>query len=35
MKSTPFEALESELNIVPVGLKLKELQRMETIKLFR
>ena len=32
MKSTPTEALDSELNIVPIYLRLEELQRMEAIK---
>ena len=35
MKSIPTEALESELNIVPIGLRLEELQRMEAIKLLQ
>ena len=35
MKSTPTEALESELNIVPIDLRLEELQRMEAMKLFQ
>ena len=29
MKSTPTEALESELNVVPIDLRLEELQWME------
>ena len=33
MKSTPTEALESELNIVTIDLRLEELQRMEAKKL--
>ena len=33
MKSIPTEALESELNIVPIALRLEELQRIEAIKL--
>ena len=33
MKSTPNEALESELNIVPTDLRLEKLQQMEAIKL--
>ena len=32
MKSTPTEALESELNIVPIDLRPEELQQMEAIK---
>ena len=35
MKSTPTEALESELNIVPIDLRLEELQQMEAIKLLQ
>ena len=35
MKSTPTEALESELNIVPIDLRLEEFQRMEAMKLFQ
>ena len=31
MKSIPTEALESELNIVPIDLRLEELQQMEAI----
>ena len=33
MKSTPAETLESDHNIVPIDLRLEELQRMEAIKL--
>ena len=32
MKFTPTEALEFETNIVPINLRLEELQRMEAIK---
>ena len=35
MKSTPTDALESELNIVPIDLRLIELQRMEAAKLLQ
>ena len=35
MESTPAEALESELNIVPINLRLKELQRMEATKFYQ
>ena len=35
MKTTPTEALESELNIVPIDLRLKEQQLMEAIKLLQ
>ena len=35
MKSTPTEALENELNIAPIDLRLEELQRMEAIKLLQ
>ena len=31
MKSIPTEALESELNIVPIDVRLEELQQMEAI----
>ena len=33
MKSTPNEALESELNIVPTDVRLEKLQQVEAIKL--
>ena len=32
MKSTLTEALESELNIAPMDLRIEELQQMEAIK---
>ena len=35
MKSTNTKALESELNSVPIGLRLAELQQMEAIKLLQ
>ena len=35
MKSTPTEALESKLNIVPIDLRLEELQPKKTIKLLQ
>ena len=35
MKSTPTEAIESELNIAPIDLRLEELQRMEAIKILQ
>ena len=35
MKPTPTEALESELNILPIYLRLEELQRMEATKLLQ
>ena len=35
MKSTPSEALESELNITPIDLRLQELQRIESVKLLQ
>ena len=35
MESTPAEALEPELNIVPINLRLKELQRMEATKFYQ
>ena len=35
MESTPAEALESELNIVPINLRLKELQRIEATKFYQ
>ena len=35
MKSTPTDALESELNILPIDLRLEELQRIEAIKLLQ
>ena len=33
MKSTPTDALESELSILPIDLRLEELQRYEAVKL--
>ena len=35
IKSTPTEALESELNVVPIDPILEEVQRMEAIKLLK
>ena len=35
MKSTPTEALESKLNIVPIDLRLEEVQPKKTIKLLQ
>ena len=35
MKSNPFEALKSKLNIAPIDLRLKKLQGMEAIKLIQ
>ena len=35
MKSTPTDALESELSILPIDLHLEELQQCETVKLLR
>ena len=35
MKSNPFEALKSKLNIAPIDLRLKKLQGMEAIKLLQ
>ena len=35
MKSTPLEAMEAELCITPIDLRLQELQRTEAIKLFQ
>ena len=35
MKSTPTEALKSELNIAPVALILEDLQQMEAIKIYQ
>ena len=35
MKSNPFEALKSKLNIAPIDLRLKNLQGMEAIKLLQ
>ena len=33
MKSTPIDGLESELSILPIDLRLEELQRHEAVKL--
>ena len=33
MKSTPTDGLESELSILPIDLRLEELQRQEAVKL--